>query len=451
MKRVFVLAVLTAVLIISGCGGGGGNGSLTATPNSGNTTINFGDATNDQIIVFELLINSITLNGGSNPSVLPKPTEFEFTHAAGSVEPLSVLNVPPGTYTGATISVANPEVVIVNAGAPQQVPATLSSSTINVTFSAPITIGTGAAVLNFDLNLATSVTLNGNPVTSATVTPQFTVTTSTVPAAGAENENEDNGEVDDLRGVVTSVASPKFTIQPSQTAQPVTISTDSNTQFSDGITSFSQITNGMLVSVDAVTQSDGTILAKKVEAETETQNGEEVEGIITAVTGAPATQITVTTQKTAATGTAPNTPATGTSVTVSIGNGTKFMVDPHKLNGPFPAFDASHIGKAQRVEVDSESQTGNTSTSVTGDKIKLSEQALTGTVSALSGNTFTLTVDSTSAFASLSGATTVTVQTQSATELKNVTLSNTATVRVRGLLFVNGTAYTMVAARITQP
>jgi len=137
-------------------------------------------------------------------------------------------------------------------------------------------------------------------------------------------------------------------------------------------------------------------------------------------------------------------------VTVSIGNGTKFAVQSRNLSGTLPAFDATHIGKAQRVEVDSETASNNAGTA-TGDKIKLTEQALTGTISALSGGNFTLTVGSTSAFATLTGGTAVAVQTQSGTEIKNVTLSNGATVRVRGLLFVNGTAYTMVAARIVQP
>jgi len=448
MKRVTLVLILGIVFLLAGCGGGGST-SITTNPTQGNTTINFGDATNDQIIAFELLINSITLSGGSNPSVLPKPTEFEFVHAAGSLEPLSLVTVPSGTYTGATISVANPEVVVVNGGVPTKIPATLTSSTVTVTFTPAITIGAGATVLNFDLNLATSITLNGTS-TAATVSPQFTATTSAVPNNNNENEDEEHGEVEDLRGTITNVSSPKFTIQPSQTAQAVTFTTNASTQFKDGITSFSQLTNGMIVSVDAVTQSDGTLLATKVESETETAFGEELEGVISAVTGNPATQITVSTQRAASTTNSPNTPTLGTSVTVSISTGTKFSVKSKKLTGTLPAFNASNIGKGQRVEVDSEIQSSS-STTAPGDKIKLTEQALTGTISALSGNNFTLTVSSTSAFASLTGATTVAVQSQSGTEIRSVTLANGGTVRVRGLLFFNGTSYTLVAARITPP
>jgi hypothetical protein len=456
MKRILFLTILGAALVLTGCGGGGSN-SVSANPaGAGFTTVNFGDATNDQVIGFELAINAITLNGGSNPSVLAKPTEFEFVHAAGTMEPLSLVNVPAGTYTGATITVANPEVVVVNSGVPTKIPATLTSSTINVTFSPAITIGAGASVLNFDLNLANSVTLNGVPPTSATVNPQFTATTAAVPAANNQNEDEDHGGFEDVRGSVTSVAAPKFTIQPAQAAQPVTFTTDSNTQFKDGITSLSQLTNGMIVSVDAVTQSDGTLLATKVESETESANGEEVEGIVSAVTGSPATQITIATQVVSATTTA-NAPTFGNPVTVPISTGTKFVVKNEKLTVPAgQVFDASHIAKGQRVEVDNDNEgaTGNSSSNVSADKLKLTEQALTGTVAATpapSSTGFTLTLDSASAFSSLTGATSITVITSSNTEVKNVTVSGATSVRVRGLLFVNGTTYTLVAERISQP
>lgn len=463
MKRLVVSLILGAVLVICGCGGGSSMNSVSSSANGTSLTINTGDAPNDKIIEFELTINSITLNGGSNPSVRNTATRVEFVHEAGAFEPLVLTNVPTGTYTGATINVSNPELVLVDPVTKtvtklEGANVVLTSSTVNVTFSPSLVISSSAAVLNLDLNLANSVTISASG-TSATITPQFTASASTV--AAGQNENEDDGEVDDLHGKVTAVNAPKFTIQSPQMSQPVTIATDANTQFSDGITSLSQIMAGMIVSVDAVTQSDGTLLAKRVESETETANGDEVEGIITAVTcattsgcpgaGNPATQITLTTQKTASTAPSPSTPATGSSVNVPISSSTKFAVRAGKLSGPFPAFDDTHIGKAQRVEADSENEGGDDSSHVSGDKIRLREQALTGTVSAFSGNQFTLTVDSTSAFATLAGTTTVTVQTSSQTEDKNVTPANGASVRVRGLLFVNGSTYTMLAVRITQP
>jgi hypothetical protein len=304
------------------------------------------------------------------------------------------------------------------------------------------------------MDLASSITING---ANATVTPTFTVTSSTVPA-GEAGEDDHDGEMDDLRGAITNVSSPKFTIQPAQTAQAVTITTDANTKFEDGITSFSNLTTGMIVSVDAVTQTDGSILAKKVESETETGDGEEVEGLITNVTcavaaGCPsgvnvATSVNITTHKVSATSAA-SAPTTATTVTVPITSATKFLVHTNQGGGSFPAFDSTTISKAQRVEVDSENESGDSSTSVSADKIKLLEQGFTGTVSALSGSNFTLTVDAQSAFASLAGQTTIAVQAGNA-QNKGVTLVNGANIRVRGLLFFNGTSYTLIASRVAQ-
>ena len=444
MKRIFLFTVTTVLLalFLAGCGGGNGSTSMTRA-SSGNVTLNTGDAINDQIIKFELTISMVTLTGSGGTSntgnLLNKPVEVEFVHEAGTFEPLAVINVPAGTYSGATLSVSNPEVVVVNNGVPTKVPATLTSSTITVNFSPAITItNSNATVINFDLNLASSITLNGNPVTSATVSPVFNVTTSTV--GNQENEDDDNGEIEDVHGKVTNITAPNFTIQTDQST--ITFATDSNTRF-EGISSLSQLKVGDIVEVDGVTKSDGTKLATKVEVEEENNEAMEVEGIVTAVTGSPATQITIAHQVDSDEN--PNPPVT---VDVAINSNTQFVVRADKLTmGSTPAFDASHIAKGQRVEVDT---SNSTTTPIVADTIKLREQALVGTVAASpapSSSGFTLNLSPTSAFASLTGQTSIAVTIVSGTEL-DVTPAAGATVRVRGLIFVNAGTYTMIAARI---
>ena len=445
MKRIFLFTITTlafAALFI-GCSGGG-NTPNTMTPLAGNTTINTGDAVNDQIVKFELTVSAVTLTGSGGTSntgnLLSSPTEVEFVHQAGTFEPLAVVNIPAGTYSGATLTVSNPEVVVINSGVPTKVPATLTSSTVTITFSSVITItSSSSTVINFDLDLAKSVTLNGNPITSATVTPKFNVSTSTV--GNQNNEDDDNGEIEDVHGKVTNITAPNFTIQTDQSN--ITFATDSNTQFTDGITSLSQLKVGDIVEVDGVTKSDGTKLATKVELEEENAAAEELEGIITAVTGSPATQITIA-EQVDSDGTS-NAPVT---VDIAINNNTQFVVRADKLNlGTPPAFDASHIGKGQRVEADTGS---NMSTPMVADRIKLREQALIGTVAASPAPTssgFTLTLSPTSAFASLTGQTSIAVSIVSGTE-QRVTPSAGGTVRVRGLIFVNGGTYSMISTRI---
>jgi hypothetical protein len=88
--------------------------------------------------------------------------------------------------------------------------------------------------------------------------------------------------------------------------------------------------------------------------------------------------------------------------------------------------------------------------------VRLQQQALVGTVSGLNSTTsqgpvtLTLTVPVDSAFAMVLGQTQVTVFWQPNTNLKDLTsVSNGDTIRVRGLVFYTGTAFNMIAARIT--
>jgi len=442
MKRVFLFTLLCVVfaLLLTGCGGGNNTGNITA--GTGNTTIQFGDAVNDQIAKFEMTVSSITLTGVSptatTANLLAKPAEFEFSHAAGSLEPVTLANVPQGTYNGATITVGNAEIVVINGTTPTKVPVTLGTTTITVSF-ANIVVGTSPLFINFDLDLANSITLNGTPITSATVNPKFNVTSTTAPPAGNEgNEGDDNGELEDVHGSVKSISAPNFTITTKTT--DITFATDANTRFKDGITQLSDLKVGDIVEVDGVTKSDGTKLATKVEREGG-ENGEELEGLISALDN-PLTKITVVHQLDS-TGTS-NSPVT---VDISVNASTAYSVRADKLNlSSPPAFDATHIGKGQRIEADS---SGNTAP-ILATKVKLREQALIGTVAASPAPTssgFTLNISASSAFGTLSGATTVPVTIVSGTNVKTTPTAG-ATVRVRGLVFVNAGAYSAIAIRV---
>jgi uncharacterized protein DUF5666 len=440
MKRVFWFTLFSVVfaLFLTGCGGG--NKPITVA-GAGNMTINTSDAVNDQIAKFELTISSITLTGVSptatTGNLLSKSAEVEFSHQAGTVEPLTLANVPQGTYNGATLTVSSPEVVVINGTTPAKVPATLSSGTINVTFS-NITVGSTPMFITFDLDLANSITLNGTPITSATVNPKFNVTSATTPPAGnEENEDHDNGELEDVHGTVKSISAPNFTVTTK--SADITFATDSNTRFKDGITQLSDLKVGDIVEVDGITKSDGTKLATKVEREGG-QNGEEAEGLISALDN-PLTKITIVHQVDSS-GT-PNAPVT---MDIAVNSSTVYSVRTDKLNITAAAFDATHIAKGQRIEADASSN----ATPLLANKVKLREQALIGTVAASPAPTstgFTLTLSTSSAFATLSGATTVPVTIVSGTNLK-VTPTAGATVRVRGLVFFNAGAYSMIAVRV---
>jgi hypothetical protein len=440
MKRVYLFTLLCVVfaLLLTGCGGGSSTNQVST--GAGQVVLQTGDAVNDQIAKFELNISSITLTGVSptatTANLLAKPAEVEFSHEAGTFEPLTLANLPPGTYNGATITVTGAEVVVLNAGVPAKIPATISSGTVTVTF-ANITVTSTPLFLNFDLDLAASVVLNGTPITSATITPKFNVTSAATPPAGNEgNEDHDNGEMDDVHGSVKSISAPNFTVTTKTT--DITFATDANTRFKDGITQLSDLKVGDIVEVDAITKSDGTKLATKVEREGG-QNGEEAEGLISALDN-PLTKITIVHQVDS-TGTS-NAPVT---VDIGVNSSTVYSVRTDKLNITAPAFDATHIGKGQRVEADSSTNV----TPLLATKVKLREQALIGTVAASPAPTasgFTITISPTSAFGTLSGATSVAVTFANGATLKTTPVAG-ATIRARGLVFFNGGVYSMIAVR----
>ena len=439
MKRVYLFTLLCVVfaLLLTGCGGGSTHQVSTG---AGQVVLQTGDAVNDQIAKFELNISSITLTGVSptatTANLLAKPAEVEFSHEAGTFEPLTLANLPPGTYNGATITVTGAEVVVLNAGVPAKVTATISSGTVNVTF-ANITVTSTPLFLNFDLDLAASVVLNGTPITSATITPTFNVTSAATPPAGDEgNEDHDNGDMEDVHGSVKSISAPSFTITTNST--DITFATDANTRFKDGITQLSDLKVGDIVEVDGETKSDGTKLATKVERES-SQNGEEVEGLVSALDN-PLTKITVIHQEDS-TGNS-NSPVT---VDIGVNSSTVFSVRTDKLNITAPAFDLTHIGKGQRIEADSSTNV----TPLLATKVKLREQALIGTVAASpapSQSGFTITISPTSAFGTLSGATSVAVTFANGATLKTTPVAG-ATIRARGLVFFNAGVYTMIAVR----
>ncbi|HEY4677592.1 MAG TPA: DUF5666 domain-containing protein, partial [Candidatus Angelobacter sp.] len=246
----------------------------------------------------------------------------------------------------------------------------------------------------------------------------------------------DNGELEDVHGSVKSISAPSFTITTKST--DITFATDATTRFKDGITQLSDLKVGDIVEVDGITKSDGSKLATKVEREG-SQNGEEAEGLVSALDN-PLTKITIIHQ-------VDSTGSSNSPVTVDIGvnSSTAFSVRADKLNITAPAFDATHIGKGQRIEADSSTNV----TPLLATKIKLREQALIGTVAASPApgpSGFTITISPTSAFGTLSGATSVAVTFANGATLKTAPVAG-ATIRARGLVFFNAGTYSMIAVR----
>lgn len=459
----FVTAVI-ALALSAACGAGSNSSSNSAPPpapaSKTATQIKVGDASADRIVAFEVTISSpitVTTTSG-NLQITLSSNRLELSHMSAKFEPLTLVNAPQGTFTGATLTISNPEVSFLdNAGTPHTIEGS-ASQTVNLTFNPALTIGSSPQVVSIDVNLASSVTTDpaGNITGFNFSSSSFTFTAKPIASA---NQQDDDGELEDVTGVVTNVSGSSFTMNVGQSGAQLTFATDNTTQFSDGLTDVNSTLN-QIVKVEGTTKADGTLFASEVEG-LENQNGAELEGIMTVVTGNPATSITVLAQD--GTGGGMDASKVGASFAADV-SGAQFKVDQGNIDtsglGGIPGapnfpFNSTTLKAGQRVEVESTNAVPGAGGTVVADKVKLQQQALNGTVvnfTAGSGGaaTFDLSLPSDSYLTLVSGQTAVHVFLQPGTDNNVGTIGNNNQVRVRGLLFWTGTSFNLIARRITQ-
>jgi len=443
-----------ALALAAGCGGGGSSftaGSPTPTPPAGSTStqVRFGDAPADSVIAFEVSVSALSLTpagGGSAVTVtVPANNRIELTHASGKFEPFVAGNLPQGTFSAANLTLVNSELTFLSStGTPVHINGPASAS-ITVPLSPNVTIGASPMVLNIDVNVANSITTSAGVVNGISFGPTSFNVTAKAPGA-ANNQQDDDGEIEDVQGTVTAVNASSFTLKL-QNGSTLTFTTDGTTEFKDGVTGVAGLLN-QVVTVEGFTKSDGSLFAKEVEG-LENQNGAEMEGIITAISG---TTLTVTAQD--GIGNGFDNSKIGATFTVNIAglNASKFRVKAGNgfggslPNASFP-FDATTIHQGQRIEVDTDAAVPAANGAVSPDKINLQQQGVSGTVANAAASTFDINLATDSALRVISGQTVVHVTKTSATDSR-VTVSNGITVQVRGLLFWNGTSWQMIARRI---
>lgn len=462
-------ACLAFMLIpaLSGCGGGSNAGTTGTNPSptpAAKTAVqvNMGDSPSDWMLAFSMNITSMSLTGSNgSATVVSTSMPMEMMHLMGTMQPLAMINAPQGTYTGASITIGSATVMYMDPTTKAPVQATIPGPmTGTISFSSPITVGSTPIAMGFDLDLASSVTMgtNGN----LSMNPVFHVTSGTQ-GSGNPMDFADGG-IQQMMGAVSSVSGSSFTMSSMQAAQNFTFMTNSSTVF-DG-TSMSAMGSGMLVIVDATLQSDGSLMATRVQSMMNS-GGVMGGGIITAVTGSPATALTLVMQNGAGTGMMSSDFAAG--ATVDLGGSTAYQIDEDNadMTGlPFtPTFDASHIYVGQSVMPISSSgmmsggmgggMMGGSplAGTITASEVLLEPQGLTGTsaaaISTSATTSFTLTLPSDSAFKTLTGATSVTIFQQPQTTVTGTApIASGSSVHAFGLLFFDAGQWKMVASRI---
>ena len=458
------LALILAVTL-AGCGGGTGSNSNNPNPTPTAKTpvqVNMGDSPADWMLAFSMNISSMSLTrSNGSATVVSSSMPIEMMHLMGTMQPLAMVSAPQGTYTGASITIGSATVMYMNPTTKALVQKTISGPISGtVTFSSPITVGSTPMAMGFDLNLASSVTADTNG--NLSMNPVFHVT-SGMQGSGSPLDPT-NGGIQQMMGSVSGVSGSSFTMTSMQAAQTFTFATNSSTTF-DG-TSMGGMSSGMLVIVDASLQTDGSLMATKVQSMMGS-GGVMGRGIITAVTGQAPTSLTMVMQNGVGTGMMSSYFAAG--ATIDLSGSTTYEIDEDNMDMsglPFtPVFDESHIYVGQSVMPMSSSgmmsggmgggmmggsPMGGT---ITASEMALEPQGISGTagmaISSGATTSFTLTLPSDCAFTTLTGATSVTVFQQTATTVTGTSpIASGTSVHAFGLLFFDGGQWKMVAARI---
>jgi hypothetical protein len=447
---------------LTACGGSSTSMNPNPTPTPAAKTVvqvNIGDAPADWMLAFSMNMSSMSLTGANgNVSVVSSSLPMELMHLMGTMQPLAMISAPQGSYTGASVTIASATVMYMDPVTKVPTQKTIAGPmTATINFSSPITVGSTPMAIGFDLDLASSVTVDAGG--NLTMNPVFHVSSG---MQGSGNSLDPmNGGIQHMMGAVSSMSGSSFSMTSMQAAQTFTFATNSATTFGN-ITMMSMMTNGMLVVVDASLQADGSLMATDVRSMMNS-GGAMGGGMITAVTGQPATQLTMVMQNGAGAGMMSSVLASGATVTMD--GSTVYQIDQDGMdmsNLPFaPVFDASHVYAGQSVMPVSASGMGmgggmmgggSMGGNMTSSGVTLEPQGLSGTVAGAitSGSraSFTMALPSDSAFTILNGATSVTVYQQPGTTISGSSIASGATVHASGLLFKDSGQWKMVASRI---
>lgn len=453
-----------------GCGGSSNSPAPqpgpTPQPGATQVQVNLGDAPADRIAAFAMTINSLSMtsSSGGSVNVVAVPTSLEMMHLMGAMQPLGMVSMPQGTYTQANMVLGSAVVSYMDPGTQSMVQKTVSGPmNATITFNPPMVVGSSPMALNMDMDMGASVSIDG--MGNVSMMPKFSTSTGMMGSGNAMDP--EHGGMQHLVGSVMSLSGSNFTMSTMMGAQTMSFQTNASTTFQGGLSGMGMMSSGMLVSVNASLQADGSMMATTVQRMMNS-GGAMAEGLINSITGNPPTKLTLIMQN--GMGGGMRTSALANTVTVNLTAGTVYKVDPDftDLTGlPFtPIFDAGHVYVGQRVSSVSGSGMaagggmmgggGMMAGTVNATEVDLELQGFSGTVSNYtpSGSkaTFTLTLPSDSAFTTLTGATTLAVFQQGGTEFFGMTsVANGATVRVRGLLFFDAGKWKLVASRMMMP
>lgn len=372
---------------------------------------------------------------------------MEMRHLMGTMQPLAMTNIPQGTYSMATLTISSASVTYIDPVTKQPVQKTMPGMTKSINFSPPVMVGSTPMTMNFEMDLGQSLSTDSGG--NMTFNPVLAMNMGT-PGNG---QGPENGGMDHMIGSVTGVTGSSFTMSMMQGLPSITVMTNSGTQF-ENMNGMSGLSTSMMIEVDANMQSNGSLMATRVDSVLSGMSGGMMaEGLVDSTTGNPPTQLSMIADN--GTGNGMMGSYLGGNLLVNVTPSTSYSFDANGVNLqnlPFaPAFNSSSLAKGQRVDPESGGSMMSGGT-ISATRLTLEQQGLSGTVASYASGSpasFVLTLSADNAFTSITEASTITVFQQPDTQLRGVTsIGNGASVQVRGLLFFDAGSYKLVATRI---
>lgn len=240
-----VLLALLAAMGLCSCGGA----SSGANPGSAGQSSVFTVATDaplPSVISCQIEVTGVTIfNGTTNVPVLTTPQVVDFAQLSGLHQLLDLNAVPTGTYTSATVTLANPVIGFIdttqNPPAISTINGTLNQSSVTVNFANPFVLGDADLVgLRMEFDLRQSLATNNGQITGA-VNPVFRMRLLA---------SDDSGvSIDDFHGGVVGVTgNDAFTMQGPKGRQ-WTVQANASTALDDPTLPIGSFTTNTIVEV----------------------------------------------------------------------------------------------------------------------------------------------------------------------------------------------------------
>ena len=274
----FFLIALTLLLgigITTGCGS-----TAPAPPKlSGNTsvTVLLSSTANDQVTRFDVGFQTLTLTSQSGKTVtlLSSQQPAEFMHLNGAFEPLMTVSVPQDIYTSATATLGGAVFVCLGqvlGGGLGIANYSIVNQGPTVSLPSPITVTGNSMGLLLNMQVSSSAVFSdcwtNPPFEGFSMAPTFNLTPLVLSTSPT---NSGNGKVSGLVATVASVGTTPSSFTLTIAGGPygtrtLSASFNSATVF-QGVSGASALSPGMFLNMDGAIQSDGSLLATRIEVE----------------------------------------------------------------------------------------------------------------------------------------------------------------------------------------